>query len=86
MSETGCKLVSYTQIGMTHVISYLILALTLYAYFALKNSDFKKLDAVIQKNLGWIFCGIFAFEGIFGMVPAIFMSVSTDGSKVFHLI
>ena len=31
-SQTGCKLIAYTQIGMTHVISYLLVALAFYAY------------------------------------------------------
>ena len=31
-SQTGCKLIAYTQIGMTHVISYLLMALAFYAY------------------------------------------------------
>ena len=82
VSQTGCKLVSYTQIGMTHVISCLILALVIYGYFGLKKSELNELDISIRKNLGWIFLAIFAIEGIFGMVPAIYMDVSVDGSKV----
>ena len=82
VSQTGCKLVSYTQVGMTHVISCLILALVIYGYFGLKNSEFNELDISIRKNLGWIFLAIFAIEGIFGMVPAIYMDVSVDGSEV----
>ena len=81
-SQTGCKLVSYTQVGMTHVISYLILALVIYAYISLKKADFNQVDTCIRRNIGWIFCAIFAVEGIFGMVPAIYMDVNVEGSKV----
>ena len=81
-TQTGCKMVSYTQIGMTHVISYLILALAMYGYLGSRKSEFFAIDIFIRKNLGWIFCAVFAVEGIFGMIPAIYMDVSIDGFKV----
>ena len=46
--------------------------------------DFTPLDTKLRLNLGWIFCLIFGFEGVFGMVPAIYMDVASttqDGSS-----
>ena len=31
-SQTGCKLIAFTQVGMNHVVSYLLVALVFYAY------------------------------------------------------
>ena len=48
------------------------------------SGDFTPLDTKLRGNLGWIFCLIFALEGVFGMVPAIYMDVSSttqDGSS-----
>ena len=78
-SQSGCKLIAYTNFGMAHVISYLLLALVIYAYKGMKAADFAHLDHGIKKNLGWIVCTLFALEGVFGMVPAIYMDVSADG-------
>lgn len=78
-SQSGCKLIAYTVTGMAHVISYILLALVIYAYFGLKSADFTKMDASLKKHLGWLILGLFALEGIFGLIPAIFMDVSTNG-------
>ena len=76
-SQSGCKLIAYTNFGMAHVISYILLALVLYAYKGMNAADFTHLDNGIKKNLGWIVCFLFALEGVFGMVPAIYMDVAT---------
>ena len=59
-SQSGCKLIAYTNFGMAHVISYLLLALVIYAYKGMKAADFAHLDHGIKKNLGWIVCSLFA--------------------------
>ena len=45
----------------------------------MRSADFTLMDSKLRLNLGWIFCLIFACEGLFGMVPAIYMDY--DGSN-----
>ena len=70
---------------MAHVISYILLALVMYAYKGMNAADFTHLDNGIKKNLGWIVCFLFALEGVFGMVPAIYMDVATGKYWVYAL-
>ena len=65
---------TYTFSSQKYVISDMIL----YQLFVYK---FSYLDGGIKKNAGWIVCCLFALEGVFGMVPAIYMDVASDGSK-----
>jgi predicted transporter len=58
-SQSGCKLIAYTNIGMAHVISYLLGALVIYTYMGVKSSDFAKIDAGLRKHLGWFVMATF---------------------------
>ena len=80
-TQTACKLISFTNTGMAHVISYLLFFTNLYGYYGLKLTDFSKIDKNIKTYLGWIVCLIFAVEGIFGMIPAIYMDVNIEGTR-----
>ena len=40
-SQSGCKLIAYTTTGMAHAISYLLLALVIYAYKGMNAADFR---------------------------------------------
>lgn len=80
-SQSGCKLIAYTNIGMSHVLSYLVAALVIYSWLGMKSSDFGYLDKAIRQHLGWLVVFTFALEGIFGMAPAIYMDVADDHSS-----
>jgi len=90
-SQAGCKLMSYTLIGMAHVVTSLVFFLVLYSWIGaglfpslpfckkLTKVSFGDLDSGLRRHLGWFLLFIFALEGVFGMVPAIYMDVTSDG-------
>jgi len=90
-SQAGCKLMSYTIIGMAHVVTSLIFCLVLYSWIGaglcptlplcnrMTKLSFGDLDSGLRRHLGWFLLFIFALEGVFGMVPAIYMDVTSDG-------
>jgi len=92
-SQAGCKLMAYTLVGMAHVVTFLIFCLVLYSWIGaglcpslpfcnrLEKINFGDLDSGIRKHLGWFTLFIFALEGVFGMAPAIYMDVSSDGKS-----
>lgn len=91
-SQAGCKLMSYTIIGMSHVVTFLVGCLVFYSWFGAglcpsslvcKNLaiNFGDLDNGLRRHLGWFLLFIFALEGVTGLVPAIYMDVTSDGKS-----
>lgn len=92
-SQAGCKLMSYTIIGMSHVVTTLVFCLILYSWVGaglcsslpvfkkMSKMTFGDLDSGLRRHLGWFLLFIFALEGVFGMIPAIYMDVTSDGKS-----
>lgn len=75
-SQSGCKLLFFTDYGMRHVIAYLVLAFFAHAYLVVFHSfDEDNLDGRMRASVPWFIISIFVVEGIFGMVPAIYVDV-----------
>lgn len=74
VTQTGCKLAAFTTVGMTNVISYLVVGLVVYAYFA-RRVGLNVVDGVVRRQFAWVLLGLFALEGVTGMVPAIYTDI-----------
>ena len=69
-SQTGCKLLFYTNFGIHHAITALVCSLMAYAYYGLHHG-FESVSARLNNvGFGWILLGLAAVQGVFGMVPA----------------
>lgn len=76
-SQTGCKLQFFTDYGMRNVITFLVVSFFLYAYLVLyKNFDPENLDGKMRRNYPWLIILMALIEGVFGMVPAMYVDVS----------
>jgi len=82
-SQTGCKLMFYTFYGTPHVITGLVLSLLAWAYFVLHHG----LDSVEGKvrslSVSWVILAMVLVEGVFGMVPAMYIDVHPSGKYCF---
>ena len=78
VSQTGCKLSAFTNVGMANVVSYTTVCLVPYAFMAQRLGP-TSVDSFIRRHLGWIILGVFALEGATGMVPAIYMDLDDLG-------
>jgi len=82
-SQTGCKLMFYTDYGTRHVMTGLVLSLLTWAYFALHHG----LDSVEGKvrnlSVGWMILAMVLVEGLFGMVPAMYIDMHPRGRSCY---
>ncbi len=72
-SQSGCKLLFYTDFGVRHVILACLIAMGSYAWLITKagfNKD--QLDSRLRSNLPWLIMLAFAIEAVFGIAPAIY--------------
>ena len=80
-SQTGCKLAMYTTVGMPHVVSVVVLLMTLYAMRSLRKGSADAADEFVRSKLAWLVLLLFALEGATGMVPAMFTDLGRDGKS-----
>ncbi len=69
---------------MSHVITYLLCGILLLARAAVYSSNgagFSQIDSRVRRGFPWILLGLFAFEGVTGMAPAIYMDLGTNGKE-----
>ena len=63
-SQSGCKLLFFTDYGMRHVIAYLVVCFFLHAYLVVfQNFDQDNLDGRMRANIPWFIITIFLVEG-----------------------
>jgi len=63
-SQSGCKLLFFTDYGMRHVITCLVLAIFAHSYLVLfHNFDPENLDGKMRGNIGWLILTLLAIEG-----------------------
>lgn len=75
-TQSGCKLIHYTEYGIRHVILAILLGLILYAWLITKhNFNQEQVDKRVRRNLPWLILLAFAIEGLFGMPIAIYVDV-----------
>lgn len=75
-SQTGCKLLFFTDYGMRHVVAVIVIVLVIYAWLVnFKGFNKEQLDNVARENVAWFILGMFAIEGVFGMPAAIYVDV-----------
>jgi len=73
-TQTGCKLMFYTEYGTRHVISVLVVSAYLYAHLGLRHG-FQSIDRKLKDWFGWSVLLLLAIQGLFGMVPAMYVDV-----------
>ena len=69
-SQTGCKMLFYTEYGARHVITVLVVGMVAYAYYGLHHGFESVSGRMGTAGLGWILLGLAGVQGLFGMVPA----------------
>jgi len=80
-SQTGCKLLFYTEYGTRHVITGLVLSLLAYCYYGIHHG-FESMDGKISSwGWGWLILAMVAVQGLFGMVPAMYVDLAPDGQS-----
>lgn len=85
-TQSGCKLLHYTDYGIRMVIVAIILALVLYAWLITKhNFNQEQVDKRIRNNLAWLILLSFAIEAVFGMPIAIYVDVYPNFPDVSSL-
>merc|ERR1711892_160978 len=78
-SQTGCKLMFYTEYGTRHVITGQVLSLLAYAYFGLHHG-LESIDGKFTTaGWGWLILAMVAVQGLFGMVPAMYVDLGPYG-------
>ena len=78
-SQSGCKLVAYTEYGIRHVEIVVLSLLVLYVWLAMRRQY--DLDDKIRSNLAWLLLSLLAIEGVTGMVPAMYTDIGFVGSQ-----
>lgn len=77
-SQTGCKMLFYTEYGTRHVITFLLVGLLAYGHYGLHHG-FESLDGKLRTaGMGWLLLLLMAVQGLFGMVPAMYVDLSPD--------
>ena len=71
-SQTGCKLLFYTEYGTRHVITFLVCSMLAYAYYGLHHGFESVAGKVKSVGMGWIILILAAVQGLFGMVPSMY--------------
>ena len=80
-SQTACKLMNYTSVGMLNVVGFLLVCLVMYAWTGSRNGNkFDQLDTRLRRHAGWLVLFLFALEGAAGIAPAIYSDVGSEGS------
>ena len=69
-SQTGCKMLFYTEYGTRHVVTALVCGLVSYGYYGLHHGFDSVSGRMGTLGMGWILLGLAAIQGLFGMVPA----------------
>ena len=59
----------FTEYGMRHVISMIVITAYLYAHVGLRHG-FDSVDRKTKEWFAWFIIFLVAVEGLFGMVPA----------------
>jgi len=77
-SQTGCKLLFYTEYGTRHVITALVCSMLAYAYYGLHHGFESVSGRLNTAGMGWIILFLAAVQGLFGMVPAMYVDLSLD--------
>jgi len=87
-SESACKLMAYTTVGILSVIGFIILSLVMYAWAGTCSSttSFNVLDSGLRRHLGWFLLFLFALEGGVGMTPAIYTEAGNSSTPFPCLI
>jgi hypothetical protein len=86
-TQSGCKILHYTDFGIRHVILANILALIIYAWLITRqNFNQEQVDRRIRDNIAWIILLAFGIEAVFGMPAAIFVDVLPKFPLVKSLI
>jgi len=80
-SQTGCKMLFYTEYGTRHVITTLVGGLVSYAYYGLHHGFDSVSGRMGTLGMGWILLGLAAVQGLFGMVPAMYVDLGPDGQS-----
>lgn len=63
-SQSGCKLLFYTDYGMRHVLALLVTLYLAYAYLvAFHSFDQENLDRRAREYVPWLIILLFAVEG-----------------------
>jgi len=78
-SQTGCKMLFYTEYGTRHVITTLVMGFTAYGYYGLHHGFESVSGRMGTLGMGWILLGLAAVQGLFGMVPAMYVDLSYQG-------
>lgn len=77
-SQTGCKMMFFTEYGTRHVITGLVLCLLAWAYCVLHHG-LESVDGKIKSfGMGWTLLIMALVEGLFGMVPAMYIDLSPN--------
>jgi len=71
-SQTGCKLLWYTEYGTRHTVTFLVICLYLYVHLAVRHG-FESVDRKIRDNTGWIIVVLAAVQCLFGIGPAVYV-------------
>jgi len=77
-SQTGCKLLFYTEYGMRHVITSLVVSLLAWAYWVTHHGLDSAEGLVRRLGTGYIILGLALVQGLFGMVPAMYVDLAPD--------
>lgn len=81
-SQSGCKLLFFTDYGMRHVITFLVSSLFVYSYLILFHSfDTESLDRRMRNNVAWLILLLFAIEGLFGITAAVYVDMGYVGPQ-----
>jgi len=78
-SQTGCKMLFYTEYGTRHVITALVMGMVSYAYYGLHHGFDSVSGRMGTLGMGWILLGLAAVQGLFGMVPAMYVDLGYNG-------
>lgn len=75
-SQSGCKLLHYTDFGIRHVILSIVYYLAVYAWLITKqNFNQEQVDKKIRDNVPWIIMLAFAIEAVFGIPVAVYVDI-----------
>lgn len=77
-SQTSCKLMFYTDYGTRHVVTTLAIGLVLLTLYGIDKGFDSVEEKMDQVGLGWISLALFAIQGLFGMVPAMYVDLAAN--------
>jgi len=80
-SQTGCKMLFYTEYGTRHVVTALVCGLVSYGYYGLHHGFESVSGRMGTLGMGWILLGLAAIQGLFGMVPAMYVDLAITGQS-----